>query len=83
MVRVTASALKLENTVVKGPLEDVMWFWACADAEIRAVSRAAVWLSASAVGSCFCCLLSVCPWSSTSYCSCRICSHSICRIIRI
>ena len=55
MVRVTASALKLENTVVKGPLEDVMWFLACADAEIRAVSRAAVWLSASAVGSCFCC----------------------------
>lgn len=28
---VITSALKLENTVVKGPLEDVMWFCACAD----------------------------------------------------
>lgn len=37
---VIASASKLENIVVKGPLEDVVWFWVCADEEIRAVSRA-------------------------------------------
>lgn len=75
---VIASASKLENIVVKGPLEDVVWFWVCADEEIRAVSRAALALIGQLLS-----LSSVCPWSSTSYCSCKICSHGICRIIRI